>query len=255
MAYHGGKQRIARYVADLINLFDGMPYYEPFCGSLAVSTLVKLRPMYLSDAHGPLIVMHKALQAGWRPPREVSEALHDQYRRTQPPDDPLTAFIGFGCSFGGMYFKTYAREKTMARHSEAARARFATSAGRFFLGIHRTLKDAHFAQTGFEAIAPSEPSFIYCDPPYKGTEGFNGTSWDQYKFYDWLRERAKTNLVLLSEYVAPRDFVMFREVPISGIKGGHRKKLALCERLYVHESNLAAFEAKFGDGPAWLSKI
>lgn len=51
-------------------------------------------------------------------------------------------------------------------------------------------------------------AIIYCDPPYIGTAEYiaNDTTFDHQKFYDWCREKAKTNPVFVSEYHCPSDF-------------------------------------------------
>ena len=48
---------------------------------------------------------------------------------------------------------------------------------------------------------------IYCDPPYQNTTKFTCTDQFNYDlFWDWIREKSKTNIVFVSEYAAPDDF-------------------------------------------------
>ena len=47
---------------------------------------------------------------------------------------------------------------------------------------------------------------IYCDPPYAGTAEYVEGGFDHEKFYDWCREKSKTNPVFISEYHCPEDF-------------------------------------------------
>jgi len=44
---------------------------------------------------------------------------------------------------------------------------------------------------------------IYCDPPYKGTAGYNGTTFDHEAFYAWAERQ--TLPVFISEYAMPED--------------------------------------------------
>lgn len=44
---------------------------------------------------------------------------------------------------------------------------------------------------------------LYCDPPYKGTGGYNNTDFDHEAFYDWVE--AQTVPVYISEYSMPQD--------------------------------------------------
>jgi len=47
---------------------------------------------------------------------------------------------------------------------------------------------------------------IYCDPPYKGTEGYNGKGFDHEAFYGWAA--AQSVPVYISEYWMPDDMFM-----------------------------------------------
>jgi site-specific DNA-adenine methylase len=47
---------------------------------------------------------------------------------------------------------------------------------------------------------------IYCDPPYKGTAEYHEGAFNHNQFWDWVREKSKTNKVYISEYQAPSDF-------------------------------------------------
>lgn len=67
----------------------------------------------------------------------------------------------------------------------------------------RSLENLSYDEVDIEPGA-----IIYCDPPYIGTAGYiaNDTTFDHQKFYDWCREKAKTNPVFVSEYHCPSDF-------------------------------------------------
>lgn len=69
-----------------------------------------------------------------------------------------------------------------------------------------------------------------CDPPYKGTKTYNTSkNFDHDKFFEWCREQTKRgNVVFVSEYEAPEDFVCVwqQEVKSSlsanGVSGGNK---------------------------------
>lgn len=67
----------------------------------------------------------------------------------------------------------------------------------------RSLENMSYDEVDIEPGA-----IIYCDPPYIGTAEYvaNDTTFDHQKFYDWCREKAKTNPVFVSEYHCPSDF-------------------------------------------------
>ena len=65
---------------------------------------------------------------------------------------------------------------------------------------------------------------IYCDPPYKGTTGYDGSShvtnsFDHDAFYDWCEQQ--THPIFISEYAMPED----RFVRIAKI----RKRVLMCD--------------------------
>lgn len=87
----------------------------------------------------------------------------------------------------------------------------------------------------YREVRIKEDSVIYCDPPYKGTDGYehgdNSLVFDHEDFYDWCENQSE--LVLVSEYSMPED--RFVEV----WRTGHRSTLgstsnnAVTERLFV----------------------
>ena len=50
-------------------------------------------------------------------------------------------------------------------------------------------------------------ALIYCDPPYQGTSGYKTGAFDHDRFFEWCRQQAKKNIVFVSEYNAPDDFI------------------------------------------------
>ena len=79
-----------------------------------------------------------------------------------------------------------------------------------------------------------EGDVVYCDPPYNGTEKYDGKDFDHNAFYEWARTRDYP--VYFSEYNAPDDFVCVWSKPIckmfSGGKSAHNKAI---EKLFIHK--------------------
>ena len=122
MRYLGGKMRQGKHIAQIIAPYlNNKVYIEPFCGAMGsamavinycVKNNIKLKQVILSDIHLPLINMWKAvLYENWIPPSVFTEEQYNAVKKIKNPDDPLTAFAGFGCAFAGKYFGTYARDK------------------------------------------------------------------------------------------------------------------------------------------------
>ena len=61
----------------------------------------------------------------------------------------------------------------------------------------------------YDSVAIKPNSVIYCDIPYRNTEGYNEFEFDYNKFYEWCLKQ--TELVFISEYDMPEDFVCISE--------------------------------------------
>jgi len=165
---------------------------------------------YASDIHGPLIGMYKALQGGWTPPATVSEEEYQAARRGAF-DDPLSAFIGYGASFGAKWFGGFARNPNRPRDS-------AQEARNSLLAAFGAMPPVTFFQADFLSTDPPAPGMlIYCDPPYIGTEGYDaiGGRFDHEVFWQRCRDLSKAgHSVVISEYQAPEDFKPVLEIPV-----------------------------------------
>jgi DNA adenine methylase len=209
MKYFGGKFRIASDIATYIKYYrkSGQQYIEPFVGGLNVAAKVKDRPMLLCDLHRPLIAMYKALQNGWMPPDEISEEEH-LIAKSLPDNDPLKAFIGFGCSFGCIYFGGYAKGKSNRNYALETKS--------MLLKQLPVIKNAEFIHCSYDYLSPVG-AIIYCDPPYSGTSKYSTGDFDTDKFWDTMRKWSECNTVLISEYSAPDDFecIWNKEIKLS----------------------------------------
>ena len=107
MRYLGGKSKLGARIGAIIDqvLEDTgtSVVWEPFVGGNNLSRHVKRATAYVcSDANEALITMWNAVKQGWIPPDAVTEDEYMERKRSnRDPHDPLTAFMGFGCSFGG----------------------------------------------------------------------------------------------------------------------------------------------------------
>ena len=201
MQYLGGKSRTRNQIAAYLNRIrqPAQAYWEPFCGACWVTERIYATPKYASDANGALIAIWQALQAGWIPPDDVSEA---EYATAMAGEyEPhLTAFILIGCSFGGKWGAGYARGEGRNWASEAK--------GGLFYQI-RNLQDVTFTNADFfNTEPPAAGCLIYCDPPYAGTTDYGATGpFDSDAFWQRVRMlETAGHTCVISEYAAPDDF-------------------------------------------------
>lgn len=217
MRYLGGKATIARKLTAAINREVGAttPCWEPFMGAGHMTAqLARTRRGEASDVHRPLMAMWGALEKGWIPPRQVSR---DQYEaaRLLPDSDPLKAFAGFGCAFGGKWFDVYAADldKVDTRWRLGQRKPFQVLFRSYSGEAHRTVRRVSAAIRHWELSCGSFfdripdahhlHKFIYADPPYAGTTAYSTGPFDTDAFWARCVEWARYMPVLVSEYVCP----------------------------------------------------
>ncbi len=235
MQYLGGKSRIAKHLAEVIDQHrqPGQLVWDAFCGGLSMSVALRKKgPVWSTDANVALISLYRAVQNGWEPPTEVSE---ETYRAAKalPDSDPMKAFCGFGCSFGGKWFGGYQpfvkATKTATHRGGDTNPPLAAKRA-----LARNLRGASVDLVDFNAIEPRPTAaMLYLDPPYAGTTGYAGVPpFDHSKFVERVRGWAEHTHVFVSEYSFPVGAVVFeREKPktVAGGAGGGRVGI---ERLY-----------------------
>lgn len=211
--YHGGKanggKEIAKFIAEIAEdiedstNFKFQGYWEPFCGMCGVyrhiPALLGDIEYVASDFQPSVIKMWQALQKGWTPPKNVSKEMHAKYKKSKK-ESAEKAYIGFGYSFGGMYFNSYIGDcgKTYTNKHNS------------IIKIAEKMEDVKFIHSDYRDIDVKN-FIIYCDPPYSNSQcryiTDNGLEkFDNKSFWDWARRMSKNNLVIVSEYTSPKDF-------------------------------------------------
>ena len=234
MRYMGGKHRLAKHIAPYIHARLGdRVYVEPFCGALNVAAKVKARRMVLNDLAPCLTELFAGVRDGSIAlPDAVSEEEYAAYKAEARAGrhTPLGTFAGFGASFSGIFFGSYAKSSDSRCYpAEAAR------------GLRRkitALGDAEIEWTAldYRDLALASPSLIYCDPPYADTSGYSATGggFDSEAFWDQCRAWARDgHIVLVSEETAPPDITEIAHWRFTrGLRDGGGQAVVRYERLY-----------------------
>ncbi len=188
-------------VAVVSALTDRRLVWEPFCGGLGTAEPFAKAgwTQILTDVHPALISLYRAAVAGWDPPRVVTR---EEYQRSRklPDSDPMKAFVGFGCSFGGKYFGGYAPNRPEQDYAGGSR--------NVVLRQCAACASAEFWCADFLASIPGsiDRVVIYADPPYAETQGYACGRFDSAGFWDKCRAWAASGAdVFVSEYQAPPD--------------------------------------------------
>ena len=229
MQYLGGKHAIAKDVASFLESVrpEGAPFYDACCGGLSITAAMSGERV-ANDACEPLIELYRAWLQGWRPPTHVDEAEYHRVKQLADPTDPLTAFVGFGCSFGAKYFGGYARDRQHGRNYAAVAER----------NLQRKLahcSDVRFECCDFEALEIPDGALVYLDAPFRNTTPYGYfASFDHDRFDAWALALSRRAVVVRSEYVCPEPW---REVASfyvwkSRLKGRQTERLFQVEGGY-----------------------
>jgi len=231
MQYIGGKYRIATEIAKIINSIKASKVYiEPFCGACWVTQYVDKRIIYAYDSNESLINLWIALQNGWIPPESISEDEYNQLKNAI--DSPLRTFAGLGCSFSGKWFGGYARETKSDRN-------YCLNTRNSLLKKIQRLRNVNFKCVNFFDIEV-ENTIMYLDPPYEGTtqNGYIQESFDSDLFWKHADSLSKSNVVLVSEYKAPKGFICFKEFKTkTDMRDSENQPIQRIERLFTTANN------------------
>lgn len=145
--------------------------------------------------------------------------------------------IGWACfcvSYSGKPFSGFAGEHTPVT---GVKRNYQTEVHNYIMKQIRLLKDVKFVCGSYDKVIIPKNSIIYCDPPYKGVEGYR-IKFDHVKFWDYIRYLvAEGYKVFISEYEAPKDFLCIwkgqlrSSLSANGLYGGSKISI---EKLFVH---------------------
>jgi len=261
MKYLGGKQRLGKHLGPVfkdlrnkilqIKEFKNLNgYLEPFCGSCGVLKNITdtFDNIEANDYHPDLIQMWKEVKSGtFVYPTSISEEEYFQ-AKASPSPSAHKSFVGFGMSFGGRFFGAYAHKYINAKKED-----FCEEMVRSLKHTAPLIQNVTFTNKSYLELTPIN-KFIYCDPPYAYTkfpikyrrDTKHYDTFDTPLFWETIRNWSKTNFVMVSEIVAPDDFIEIWNMErhrsaCNSLKTG-KKNVApdadfkKSEKLFVHSS-------------------
>ena len=230
MGYLGGKFYSLKYILPILNnlRIPGQNYVEPFSGGYTVIQHIS-NPRIGNDIHRYITALYKAVIAGWDPPTEVSKEYYTdiRYNRDSYPDE-LVGFVGFFCSFGGIWMGSYANPNKKSRN-------YALNGYRTVKRTANRLRGCKIENVDYRDLAIPSMSLIYCDPPYRGVTGYKDVpKFDHDQFWQWCRDRScEGHTVVISELSAPSDFSCIAEWSLKTIVS-RCENLRRTERLFMY---------------------
>lgn len=237
MVYVGGKQKQAKYIVpiiqDYIDKSGYKTYVEPFVGGANIICKIKAEERIAFDVNKYLIAFLRAIAEGEMAVFELpflSKAVYHDIR--QNPDLYREAFVGYaGSMFGysGKFFSSYIPEKYYStRLRNLIKQCYPEGYDR--KSLYNALSPIKFGVSSYDRLN-AEWCVIYCDPPYNNTYNY-GLKFDSAKFWDWVRDMSKKNIVLVSEQEAPDDFRILWEKGYQRTLGNANRK-NVTEKLYI----------------------
>lgn len=220
----GSKNRIAKHILPIMledaENHDIHIWVEPFVGGANMIDKVPeafkrigidLNPHTIGALLGIRDIVNEL-------PETVSE---EEYKALKGQEaSPISSWIRFGASFGGKFENGYAK----SNKPNGEPRNHCSEAKRNALKQSPKIQSVEFICANYKDIS-FENSIIYCDPPYQGTTGYKTGIFNHEEFFEWCREmRKKGNLVYVSEYQAPEDFICVWEGEIKTNFASQRKE-------------------------------
>lgn len=135
---------------------------------------------------------------------KLPDAVSEEYFKTlvNTPAKSITSWVRCACAYGGRFGNGYARQGKNPRYKKTIAQEGKNNA----IKQSPKIQNVQFICDSYENL-DFDNCLIYCDPPYQGTSGYKTGAFDHEKFFEWCRKQAKKNIVFVSEYNAPDDFI------------------------------------------------
>ena len=180
MLYMGSKRRLAKHIVPIIKSLrkDGQTYVEPFVGGGNIIEKIEGNRIG-SDINPDCIQALCDIRDNVEQlPRTNAEFTEEDYKKLRVTHDyRFRSYAGFAFSWGGKWLGGWRRDSKNSRDYVAEAFRLAMRQSPLLQGV--TLLCCSYD----DLVVPDE-SFIYCDPPYKGTTAYRHY-FDNSKFFDW----------------------------------------------------------------------
>ncbi len=207
MTYMGSKRRIAKHILPImvgVAQERGVTkWVEPFVGG--GNMIDKVPPSFERIGYDlnkhVIMAMIDIRDRAADLPDSVTEQEYNDVKGL--PAASVTSWVRFGASFGGKFEGGFARGKNNTGGSR----NYTCETKRNALKQQPLIQGVQFAYGCYQDLDVTN-ALIYCDPPYVNTAGYKTGDFDSEAFFSWCRvQAAKGNIVFVSEYSAPADFI------------------------------------------------
>jgi DNA adenine methylase len=240
MKYMGSKLRFAKDIIPFLlkNKKENQWYVEPFCGGCNIIDKISGKRI-ANDKNYYLIELWKALQSGWIPPERISKLEHKNIRENKDKYDAcLVGWVGFACSYSGVFFGGYAGDYPISRRrKDGSIPNYQDETFNTLLKQKELLKGCLFYNKNYWELDIPKNSIVYCDPPYANVSNYKTGDFDSNKFWQWCEQKTnEENYVYVSEYNAPDNWKCIWEKDVisqlsaNGKSGGNKNSV---EKLFI----------------------
>lgn len=243
-SYGGGKARLGKEIYKAIIEIEEKKewksdvYFEPFCGMLGVakhfSPFNDYKKIILSDVNKDIVLLwNKLKRGGWTLPEACTRDEYEKFKYSKR-HTAERGFYGVSCAYSGIFFAGYRTKSTSGQNFFKASRKNITETGEL---LHRHSRKIKIINSSYLKFEPKGMT-IYCDPPYQDNrfniEHFN--DFDSKLFWDTMRKWSKDNLVIISEYKAPKDFKCVWEKDLKSVFSG--KTAPRTEKLFIYKKGI-----------------
>jgi len=232
MAYLGGKAKGYQHIIKILNnpCFDDFKYLEPFIGYGHILRRIENKKKYIAgDYNLLLITLLKYIQNGGKYPT-ISETEYNNLKDDKTKKNLLRkAFAAFTYSYNGKEFAGYTN-KIGNRNYPKERKTYYNN-----LRDNEVFMRTKIYHKSYDKFKPKN-YLIYCDPPYNNTTKYKTDEFDHEKFWDVMRKWSKDNYVFISEYKAPKDFILISSKKKRSSLSGKGAMQLRNEKLFAHKS-------------------
>ena len=218
MNYMGSKRQYSKYIIPILNKYikdnEITCFYDVFTGGGNVADKVDCKRVVGCDLSPTLIALHKQAQDDFSKiplngDREYWDRAYTEYKRLRDNnwENPQIPLYEIGAI---EWYSSYARGGFPRGYAKITSTRNYFIEGR---KAHQTqanttkYKKIDFVCSDYRNLEIEPNQVIYCDPPYKGTKPYGiEPKFNHAEFFEWAREKSKTNPVFVSEQSAPDDF-------------------------------------------------
>lgn len=243
MKYMGSKNRISKYIVPIIesNINEDQLFVDLFVGGFnLVDKITKTKNIICNDNNPYLIALFQEIYKTNGRCLYIYDTISEEFYKSVKDNKDLypewlVGLIGFCATFGARFYEGYARGKKANGQprdipNESIR-NIRQQWDQYLSKMQPTIMCADYKTLTFSNAV------IYADKPYSTGKKYYQQNFSEEEFWEKMSELSENNIVFISEYEAPEDFVSIYSIDItSGLnKDTHVQKT---EKLFVHKKIL-----------------